>query len=738
MRKSGALLATVAMLVGGLTVGAAPASAGTTWDFASASFPVSDGFGATGTISVSNFKVVDGTAVSGRVGFSWDRYSCSSTRSGMTATFVPSGGPAPEPCTGTVTFAIDGSGVLSASSSLTVTSRFFSGSSSSTAQGVAPAPTLTAISPNTVQEMGGGTATITGADLAGASAVSVGQQQASIVAATDTSVIITLPSAGLNPTGTAVDVTVTTPAGTANLPASFTYTSNPPSVSAVTPSCGVTAGATLTINGYRFANATAVTIGGQSVPFTVASGTGIASAITTTAPALAGVQSVVVTTAAGSSSGLATVSYNACSPLPKLTLAVTSTTPAGGFATIAWSFPANDPNLGNVQGLQYALAAGGPYTNVGGTQSGTSGSFTVSGLAKSSVLVYVKTVNANPALGKDTLTVVGVRFATTPTPLPPNTGNAGSVPPPAPATSPAAGGTGGGGGSGSAGSGGSGSGDSAAVTAPCLAPVGSLYPVAFGTVGSQLVVVPGRPGEESPTAVTVKDGALPPGLGLDAMTGIAYGVPTAAGRFSATVAGRYADGRAATGTLDITIDNDPQTISYPVLVLGSVGQTVTTGPTTNAPVGSTYEIVCGKVPPGTRFEPKTGVIAGTPTTVDEENPPLRIVERNALGSAATSFIFIVAPSGTAQLSYPGHPHLVVRKATRIRPTVVDAGAILYFKVLRGKLNRGLRLNHTTGVITGKPAMRTGRRSHAVTVAGVRADGTLVLAAPMQITVRARR
>ena len=175
-----------------------------------------------------------------------------------------------------------------------------------------------------------------------------------------------------------------------------------------------------------------------------------------------------------------------------------------------------------------------------------------------------------------------------------------------------------------------------------------------------------------------------------------------------------------------------------MLVLGSVGQTVTTGPTTNAPVGSTYEIVCGKVPPGTTFDPKTGVISGSPTTVDEENPPLRIVERNALGSAATSFIFIVAPSGTAQLSYPGHPHLVVRKATRIRPTVVDAGAILYFKVIRGKLNRGLRLNHTSGVVTGKPAIRTGRRPHAVTIAGVRPDGTLVLAAPMQVTVRARR
>jgi len=243
---------------------------------------------------------------------------------------------------------------------------------------------------------------------------------------------------------------------------------------------------------------------------------------------------------------------------------------------------------------------------------------------------------------------------------------------------------------------------------------------------------------ETPTRVTVTSGALPPGMGLDGGAGIVYGVPTAAGRFTATVSGRYTDGTKAIGTLDITVDNDAQTISYPVLVVGSVGQTVTTGPTTNAPVGSTYEIVCGKVPPGTTFDKKTGVISGTPTTEDNENPPLRIVERNKEGSAAASFVFLVAPAGAAQLSYPAHPHLVVRKATRIRPTIVDAGAILYYKVIRGKLNRGLRMNHSTGVITGKPVARTGKRPHTITVAGVHSDGSLVVAAPMQISVRRHR
>jgi len=276
------------------------------------------------------------------------------------------------------------------------------------------------------------------------------------------------------------------------------------------------------------------------------------------------------------------------------------------------------------------------------------------------------------------------------------------------------------------------------VGAPCLAPVGSLYPPAFGTVGSQLVVVPGRPGDPTPGRMTVTSGAcaLPPGLGLDTETGIVYGVPTAAGKYAATVSGRNPDGSKVSGALAITIDNDAQTLTYPVLVTGVLGLTIETGPTTNAPAGSTYEIVCGTLPPGTTLDTKTGRITGTPTKVDLENPPLRIVERNAQGSAVASFVFLVTAEGTAQVAYPAHPHLRLGKRAVLRPTVVAAGDLLYFKVIKGKLTKGLRLNPKTGVVTGKP--RRAGKAHTVTIAGVHTDGSLVVANPMTIKVRRHR
>ena len=245
---------------------------------------------------------------------------------------------------------------------------------------------VTGISPNTAKEAGGGTAEITGANLASATSVTIGSKGASIVAASDDKVVISIPVASSNPVGTAVDVTVTTPAGSATLPGAFTYTSNPPSLGPITPACGIAGGAALSLSGFRLTGATAVTIGGQSAAFSVDS----ATQITATAPALTGTQSVVVTTPAGSTSGLATISYEPCSPLPKPTLTTVSTEPVGGFATIGWSFVAGDPDNANVLGLQYAINRGGPYANVGGTQSGSSGQFSDQG-ARS----YQRTVTAS-------------------------------------------------------------------------------------------------------------------------------------------------------------------------------------------------------------------------------------------------------------------------------------------------------------------------------------------------------
>jgi hypothetical protein len=165
----------------------------------------------------------------------------------------------------------------------------------------APVPTVTAVTPSSGTTAGGTGVAITGTGLSGATAVSFGTVAASgFSVVNDTTITATAPSQAA---GT-VDVTVTTPGGTSATGAAdhFTYNAAPlPSVSAVNPNSGSTAGGTVvTITGSSFTGATAVSFGSTAaVSFNINSDV----SITATAPAgSAGTVDITVTTPSGTSS----------------------------------------------------------------------------------------------------------------------------------------------------------------------------------------------------------------------------------------------------------------------------------------------------------------------------------------------------------------------------------------------------------------------------------------------------
>ncbi|WP_326597073.1 IPT/TIG domain-containing protein [Streptomyces sp. NBC_01803] len=151
------------------------------------------------------------------------------------------------------------------------------------------------ISPNSGSTGGGTTVTITGTNLANASAVHFGDKLATITANTPTSVTV------ISPSGTGVvDVTVTTPGGTSN-PLSFYYV-GAPFKTALSALSGPTAGGnTVTITGTGLSSATSVSFGGNTATPTVVSD----SQLTVTVPvgAAAGPVPVSVTTTGGVNNG---------------------------------------------------------------------------------------------------------------------------------------------------------------------------------------------------------------------------------------------------------------------------------------------------------------------------------------------------------------------------------------------------------------------------------------------------
>jgi uncharacterized protein YhjY with autotransporter beta-barrel domain len=162
-------------------------------------------------------------------------------------------------------------------------------------------PTVTALSPTTGPSAGGTTITLTGANFTGATAVKFGT-----VAATSFTVVSATSVTAVSPAGVAgaVDVTVTTPAGTSATGAAdrFTYaaaSSAAPTVTRIVPASGPAAGGTtVTVTGTNLTGATAVTFGGTAAAtFTVNS----ATQITAVSPPGSGTVDVLVTTGGGTS-----------------------------------------------------------------------------------------------------------------------------------------------------------------------------------------------------------------------------------------------------------------------------------------------------------------------------------------------------------------------------------------------------------------------------------------------------
>ncbi|WP_405891299.1 IPT/TIG domain-containing protein [Streptomyces sp. NBC_00133] len=177
------------------------------------------------------------------------------------------------------------------------------------------------ISPNQGSTGGGTTVTITGTNLANASAVKFGSKQATITANTPTSVTVGSPSGS-----GVVDVTVTTSGGTSN-PLSFFYI-GAPFKSALSATSGATAGGnTVTINGTGLSTATAVNFGANAATPTVLSDSQLSVAVP--AGAGPGTVGVSVTTAGGTNNGL---SYTYVDPPTVTTLSPNSGSTSGGTA----------------------------------------------------------------------------------------------------------------------------------------------------------------------------------------------------------------------------------------------------------------------------------------------------------------------------------------------------------------------------------------------------------------------
>jgi hypothetical protein len=187
------------------------------------------------------------------------------------------------------------------------------------------APTVTGISPASGPTAGGTRVTITGSNFfAGLTSVTIGGVVATNIAVpSPTTITVTT---GAHVAGV-TDVVVTAPGGTATGAGLYTYVGAAPTVTAISPNSGPTAGGTaVTITGANFTGATAVTIGGAAATSVAVVNDTTITAVTPTGTA--GSASVLVTTPAGVNAANTLFTY--ATPAPTVTAISPNSGPTAG------------------------------------------------------------------------------------------------------------------------------------------------------------------------------------------------------------------------------------------------------------------------------------------------------------------------------------------------------------------------------------------------------------------------
>jgi hypothetical protein len=203
---------------------------------------------------------------------------------------------------------------------------------------------------------------------------------------------------------------------------------------------------------------------------------------------------------------------------------------------------------------------------------------------------------------------------------------------------------------------------------------------------------------------SVSSGTLPPGLALDANTGLISGTPTASGQFDFQVLAKMnSDTRSDTKSLAIVIRDPVAIAASDPFDTARRAQSEVSVPfqamlTASGGTGTyTWALAGGSLPAGLTLA--DGAIAGTPTTAGVF--PFAATATDPEGRVATyAGRITVAPKLTIStlLVRPGR----VGKLYRSKLATLGGVKPTTWRVVRGPLPRGVRLDRTTGQLSGIP------------------------------------
>jgi len=196
---------------------------------------------------------------------------------------------------------------------------------------------------------------------------------------------------------------------------------------------------------------------------------------------------------------------------------------------------------------------------------------------------------------------------------------------------------------------------------------------------------------------SVTSGALPPGLMLNAASGLLSGTPTQSGTYNFRITAS-ADGCA--GGRDYTVS-----IGCPAVTLASLGNatagTSYSGSVAASPAGSyTYSLTAGNLHAGLTLNPSTGAMTGLPTVTGSYNFTVKAQTPNGCSATQSYTLTVACPA----ITLSSLPSPTVNSPYNQTVTASPSGGSYGFAVTAGALPTGLSLNPATGVLSGTPAV----------------------------------
>ena len=216
-------------------------------------------------------------------------------------------------------------------------------------------------------------------------------------------------------------------------------------------------------------------------------------------------------------------------------------------------------------------------------------------------------------------------------------------------------------------------------------------------------------GGTSPFTWSVASGTLPPGLALNASTGLLSGTPTTAGTYPFTVKVTDGSGLSDTAPLTVTIIPGPSmTFAAP-----PGGWTNTVYGYTLTETGGTapyaWSVTSGSLPAGISLSP-AGTLSGTPTATGTSSFTVKVTDaKNQSVTQATSITVAAGVSTT----FAAPPTAVVNTAYSYTLTATGGTTPYTWSVNTGTLPAGLTLS-SAGVLSGTPTA-TGSSTFSVNV-----------------------